>query len=254
MKKRKIVIGNWKMNPNTLKDAEALNDGIRKRLGSIKKAVAVICPPTIFFAKLKSKTSSKKFFYGLQNVGKDTSGAYTGETSVLMAKNIGAAYCIVGHSERRAMGETDEEVSKKIGLLLKEKIRPVLCVGEPKVDEQAGHLSFVKAQLVKGLAGVSPADITQVIIAYEPLAAIGAKHPVTSYEIHQRNIFIKKVLADLYGKAKAFDVTILYGGSVNAENAKELVSGGEVDGLLVGRSSLDAAEFIGILKAMDSLS
>jgi len=254
MKKRKIVIGNWKMNPDTLKEAEALNEGIKKKLSSVKKAIAIICPPAIFFSKLKSKTSSKKFFYGLQNVGKDISGAYTGENSVLMAKNLGAAYVIVGHSERRAMGETDDEVSKKVNLLLKEKIHPVLCVGEPKVDEQAGHLSYVKTQLVKGLEGVSAADITRVIIAYEPLAAIGAKQPVTSYEIHQRNIFIKKVLADLYGKAKAFDVTILYGGSVNAANARELVSGGEVDGLLVGRSSLDAAEFIGILKAMDALS
>ncbi len=254
MKKRKIVIGNWKMNPETLKEAIVLNDGIKKRIGSIKKAVAVICPPSLFFSQLRVKTSSKKFFYGLQNLAKDKGGSFTGEISASMARHAGASYAIIGHSERRALGETDDEICKKIEVALSENIRPVLCVGEPKMDDQAGYLTFIKNQLVKCLACVPAANITDVIIAYEPLSAIGAKHPVTSYEIHQRNIFIKKVLADLYGKAKAFDVTILYGGSANAENAKELVEGGEVDGLLVGRASLDANEFIGILRAMDSIS
>jgi len=254
MKKKKIVIGNWKMNPDTLKEAIAINDGIKRKIGGIKKAVAVICPPTLFFSNLKTKTSSKKFFYGLQNVAKDASGSYTGEISAAMARNVGASYSIVGHSERRALGETDEEINKKIHVLLKEKICPVLCVGESKVDENGGHLVFIKSQLVKCLAGVSATDITQVIIAYEPLSAIGAKYPVTSHEIHQRNIFIKKVLADTYGKNKAFDVTILYGGAVNAENARELVDGGEVDGLLVGRASLNPEDFMRILKAMDTLS
>lgn len=254
MKKKKIVIGNWKMNPDTLKEAKALHEGIKKRLLSVRKTTAVICPPAIFFSEIKGKTSSKKLFYGLQNIGKEKNGSFTGENSVLMAKNLGATYAIIGHSERRAMGETDEDVNKKVRLLLAEKIRPVMCVGEPKVDEQAGHLAFIKAQLTKGLQGVTPADIVQVIIAYEPISAIGAKYPFTSHEIHQRNIFIKKVLADLYGKAKAFEVPILYGGSANAENARELVEGGEVDGLLVGRDSLKAENFITILKEMDKLS
>jgi triosephosphate isomerase len=254
MKKRKMVIGNWKMNPETLKEASALNDGIKKKLGSIKKAVAVMCPPALYFSQLKTKTASKKFFYGLQNIAKDRSGAFTGEISASMARNAGVSYVIVGHSERRALGETDDEISKKIEAALAEGIHPILCVGEPKMEDSAGYVSFIKNQLVKCLAGVPASSITDVIIAYEPLSAIGAKHPVTSYEIHQRNIFIKKVLADMYGKTKAFDVTILYGGSANAENAKELVDGGEVDGLLVGRASLDPDEFVGILRAMDSIS
>jgi triosephosphate isomerase len=254
MKKKKIVIGNWKMNPDTLKEAKILNEGIRRKLASVKKTVAVVCPPAIFLQGVMSKTSSKKFFYGLQNVSKEKSGSLTGEISVGMAKDMGAAYAIVGHSERRAMGETDEDTCKKVELLLKEKIKPILCVGEPKIDEHAGHLVFIKNQLVKGLNGVSQADIGQVLIAYEPISAIGAKQPITSHEIHQRNIFIKKVLADLYGKAKAFEIPILYGGSVNAENARELVEGGDVDGLLVGRDSLKAENFIKILKEMDALS
>jgi triosephosphate isomerase len=254
MKKKKIVIGNWKMNPETLREAKILNEGIRRKVASVKKAIAVVCPPSIFFSELSTKTSSKKFFYGMQNVAKEKGGAFTGEVSVAMAKSLGATYAIVGHSERRAMGETDEDTCKKMALLLKEKMRPVLCVGESKTDEHAGHLAFIKNQLTKGLNGVSAADLNQVIIAYEPLSAIGAKQPITSHEIHQRNIFIKKVLADIYGKTKAFEVPIIYGGSVNVDNARELVEGGEVDGLLVGRDSLKAENFIAILKEMDTLS
>ncbi len=242
------------MSPDTLKEAQTLNDSIKKKIASLKKTVAVICPPSLFFSAIKGRSSSKKFFYGLQNTAKERGGAYTGEISASMGKSLGAAFAIVGHSERRAMGETDEDVAKKIQALLAEKIRPVLCVGEPSIDENANYLAFIKNQLVKGLAGVAAATITEVVIAYEPLSAVGGKHPVTSHEIHQRNIFIKKVLADLYGKAKAFDVTILYGGSVNPDNARELVEGGEVDGLLVGRASLNADDFFRIAKAMDSLS
>jgi triosephosphate isomerase len=254
MKKKKIVIGNWKMNPETLKEAKTLVEGIRRKLPSIKKAVAVVCPPSIYFSEVKGKSSSKKLGYGVQKVGKEGSGAFTGDISAVMAKQMGATYSLVGHSECRAAGETDEDVNKKVLLLLKEKMHPVMCVGEPTVDEHAGHLAFIKNQLVKGLNGVVANDISNVIIAYEPLSAIGAKQPFSSYEIHQRNIFIKKVLTDLYGKAKAFDVSILYGGSANAENARELVQGGDVDGLLVGRDSLKAENFIQILKEMDALS
>ncbi len=193
-------------------------------------------------------------FYGIQNIAKEKAGAYTGEISAVMAKGIGASYALVGHSERRMMGETNEDVAKKVALLLERNIRPVVCVGEKAVDEHAGHLAFIKEQLVKGLAGVSSSDITDIIIAYEPVYAIGAKNPVTSHEIHQRNVFIKKVLADIYDKTKAFEIPILYGGSVNFENAKELVKGGHVDGLLVGRDSLNADNFIQILKEIDSLS
>jgi triosephosphate isomerase len=253
MKKKKIVIGNWKMNPNTLREAKALNDGIKKKMAIIKKTTVVLCPPTIFLSTLKGKSSSKKLFYGAQSVGKEKIGAFTGETAVSMLKDSGGTYSLVGHSERRAMGETDEDVSKKVGLLIAEKIQPVLCVGEKEIDDHAGHLSFIKNQLVKGLSLVSPAQITQVIIAYEPVFAIGAKEPITPHIIYQRNIFIKKVLAELYGKNKAFDVPILYGGSVTFENAKMLVEGGEVDGLLVGRDSLKANNFIELVKQIDSL-
>ncbi len=253
-KRKKIVIGNWKMNPDTFKDAKALNDSIKRRALSVKKTSIIICPPSIYLPNLKGTSSSKKISYGIQNIGKEKSGAFTGEISASMAKSMGASYAIVGHSERRAAGETNEDTSKKVALLIEQKISPILCIGEKAVDEHAGHLAFVKEQLSIGLSKVTTANIGQVIIAYEPVYAIGAKDPVTSHEIHQRNIFIKKVLTGMYGKAKAFEIPILYGGSVNAENAYELVKGGDVDGLLVGRDSLKAENFIQIAKKMDLLS
>lgn len=242
------------MNPATLKEAKALNEGIKKKLASIKKTTVVLCPPSIFLATLKGKSSSKKLFYGAQNISSEKGGAYTGETSVSMLKDSGGTFALVGHSERRAMGETDEDISKKVALLLGEKLSPVLCVGEKAIDDHAGYLSFIKQQLVKGLSLVTSAQINQVVIAYEPVFAIGAKEPITPHIIHQRNIFIKKVLAELYGKTKAFEIPVLYGGSVTFENAKILVEGGEVDGLLVGRDSLKAHNFIELLKQMDKLS
>ena len=242
------------MNPATLKEAKALNDGIRKKIVSIKKTTIVLCPPTIFLSTLKGKSSSKKLFYGAQNISKEKGGAYTGETAVSMLKDSGGTYALVGHSERRAMGETDEDILKKMALLIAENIRPVLCVGEKETDDHAGHLFFIKQQLVKGLSLVSATQIKDVIIAYEPVFAIGAKDPITPHTIHQRNIFIKKVLTELYGKNKAFEIPILYGGSVTFENAKMLVEGGEVDGLLVGIDSLKTNNFIDIVKQIDKIS
>lgn len=253
MKKRKIVIGNWKMNPETLKAAKILHDNIKKRLVKVKKTVPVVCPPSLFVSALRGKTPSRKMAYGVQDVSSEKSGAHTGELSAAMLKSVGVSYCIVGHSERRAMGETDALVSKKAALLLEEGVIPVICIGELSVDVRGDYLIYIKNQLTKSLAGVSAANIGKVIIAYEPVFAVGGSEPVTSHTIHQRNIFIRKVLADLYGKNKAFEVSILYGGSANALNAEELVRGGDVDGLLVGRASLASEDFVGILRALDNI-
>jgi triosephosphate isomerase len=253
MKKRKIVIGNWKMNPETFKNAKILHDNIKKRLIKVKRTIPVVCPPSLYVSALRGKTTSRKMAYGVQDVSSEKSGAHTGELSVSMLKSVGVSYCIVGHSERRAKGETDELVSKKAALLIEGGIIPVVCIGELSVDARGDYLIYIKNQLIKSLAGISSAHISKVIIAYEPVFAVGASEPVTSHTVHQRNIFIRKVLADLYGKNKAFEVSILYGGSVTSVNASELVKGGDVDGLLVGRSSLMSDDFVGILQALDTL-
>jgi len=250
---KKIIMGNWKMNPESLEEAKKLGDEIRKKIVKTKRTTVVLCPPAVFFNSLKPKIATKNIKYGFQNVHPESSGSFTGEVSARMAKNMKAEYVIVGHSERRLMGETNEIVGKKVSSVIKNGMTAVLCVGEKEIDENAHHLIFVRDQIVKGLSGLKNEDLTKLVIAYEPVFAIGASKPISGHEIHQRNIFIKKILTGLYGKEKAFSVPILYGGSVNSENAKKIVVEGSVDGLLVGRDSLKALNFAEIVKSIDSL-
>ena len=248
---KKFIVGNWKMNPDSLEEAKKLADDIRKKI-KVKKSIAIFCPPALFLKDIKGK-KNPKIKYGLQNVFYEKNGPFTGEISALMAKNLDVDYVIVGHSERRSMGETDEMISRKMSAVIRSNMTPILCVGEKKVDEHAEHLEFIRDQLVIGLSSVGSDDITKVIVAYEPVYAIGAKQAVGIHQIHQRNIFIKKILSEIYGKQKAFSVPILYGGTVNVDNAKEIVKESAVDGLLIGRQSLIAKDFAEIVNRVDKI-
>lgn len=250
---KKLIVGNWKMNPETSAGAKKLASDLRRKLSVVKKSLTVLCPPAIFLNEVVGRGSSTKIKFGLQNLHYEKSGAYTGEISPSMAKSLKIEYCIVGHSERRAIGETNEIICKKVSGLLRAGITPILCVGEKEVDEHANHLNFIRDQLIRNLAGVSMQEIEKIVIAYEPVYAIGASKAISSHEIHQRNIFIKKVLTEKFGKQKAFEVPILYGGSVNIDNAKEIVRDGAVDGLLVGRDSINADNFAEIIKRVESI-
>jgi triosephosphate isomerase (TIM) len=250
---KRIIIGNWKMNPETSAGAKKLATDIRRKISNVKKSLIVLCPPAIFLNEVVGKGPSTKLKFGLQNLHYEKTGPYTGEISPSMAKSLKIEYCIVGHSERRAMGETNEMICRKVSGLLRTGIIPVLCVGEMEVDEHANHLNFIRDQLIRNLVGVSPQEIEKIVIAYEPVYAVGAARPISSHEIHQRNIFIKKVLTEKFGKQKAFDVPILYGGAVNVDNAKEIVRDGAVDGLLIGRDSLNAANFVEIIKRVEMI-
>jgi triosephosphate isomerase (TIM) len=249
---KKIIIGNWKMNPESGEMAKKLFQEIKRRSINIKRSNIVICPPSIFFNELKSGTTNK-IQLGLQNVHFEKSGSFTGEISAAMAKKAKAKYVIIGHSERRNMGESDEIICKKIGSVLRSDLVPILCIGEKEVDGEANHLGFIKNQLIKALGAVSVDELNKIIIAYEPVYAIGASQAIGAHDIYQRNIFIKKVLTEKYGKEKAFKVPILYGGAVNIDNAKEIVRDGAVDGLLIGRESLNAEHFVEIIKRVESL-
>jgi triosephosphate isomerase len=251
--RRKILIGNWKMNPQALRDARKIIEDVRKRVALVKSTKIIVCPPSIFLCDIKGTTTSKKIEYGVQNIYQDRSGAFTGEISASMSKSMGAEYAIVGHSERRARGETNDDVAKKVQEILREGMTAVVCVGEKEKDEHANHLEFVRDQVVSALRQVPKEKLWQIIIAYEPVYAIGASQPVSSHEVYERNIFIKKVLCEMYGKDKAFEVPVLYGGSVNDQNAAELVSGGGVDGLLVGRQSIAPESFAAIAKLLDKM-
>lgn len=249
LKKKKLVIGNWKMNIFSVKEAKKLVEGIKKGSLKNKNTDVVVAPPFVYLSELKGVVS-KKVSLGAQNIFEEAVGSYTGEVSVQHLTQFKVSYVIIGHSERRARGESDASISKKITRALENKITPVFCIGEASRDEHGEYLAFIKNQLATGLAGVSKSTISDVVIAYEPIWAIGAKEAMNSHQVHEMSLYIQKCIKELYGTL-AMMPRILYGGAVNADNAREIVDRGYVDGLLVGRESLKAENFLGIINNVD---
>ena len=241
------------MNPALLRDAEKLYKNVAKEIVKIKKTEVVICPPFLYIEKLKK--FSKKIYMGAQNSSKEEIGAFTGEVSSVMLEGMGVKYVILGHSERRAQGENNEDINKKIKSALSAGLLPILCVGENVRDENHEYFNFVKKQTEECLAGISKNLISKIVIAYEPVWAISStpdRRDATAEDSIEMVIFIKKVLADKFG-SDALGVRILYGGSVNEKDAYGFLEHGGVDGLLVGRASLDAEKFGGIIKICETL-
>lgn len=255
--KRKIIVGNWKMNPATLAEAQGIFTKIKKVAQNLDTTQVVICPPFVYLTKfLSSRTGTKikpVISIGSQNVFYEPQGAYTGEVSATMLKDLGVTHVIVGHSERRATGETDEVVSKKVLAVLEAGIHPILCVGEAVRDGQGLYLETLKQQIKNSLAQVPKRLLGQIIVAYEPVWAIGAKEAMDPATIEEMTIFIKKVLSDLSDRDNAISTPILYGGSINFRNAPDIIVRGKVDGLLVGRESVNTPGFVELLKAVDVL-
>jgi len=262
MEKKKIIVGNWKMNPLTLKEAEKLFTNVAKNISTVKRTEIVICPPFPYMEKLKKLSlvrshtgEARKIIIGAQNAFYGDTGAFTGEVSAEMLYDIGARYVILGHSERRALGEGNGDINKKIKSSLVAGLRPILCVGENVRDLDHGYFNLVKMQLEECLLGISKNSISKIIIAYEPIWAISStpdRKDATSGDSVEMAIFIKKVLSDKFGK-DASSVRIIYGGSVNTKNAKDFLQNGGVDGLLPGNSSLDAKKFTEIIKICEAL-
>lgn len=246
----KIVVGNWKMNPPSKKEAEFLLSKISQSLKNIKGLNVVICPP---FPYLFLKSKSKKITIGAQNVSIKTEGSWTGEVSVSMLKSFSLTHVILGHSERRSQGEENEEINEKLINVLKAKLSPILCIGEKERDRDGNYLSFIEDQIKKCFLNVPKSDVKKVIIAYEPVWAIGkdSKREATKEEFIETKIFIKKIISDLYDLKTAHDVKIIYGGSVNKDNANLFVKEGQADGLLVGRDSLNYKNFEQIIRSIN---
>lgn len=245
---KKLIVGNWKMNPQKSKEAEILYKTIQKNAKDTKGPTIVVCPPFPYLY-LGQKFKSKLLF-GAQDVATLPSGASTGEVSAMMLSSINVSYVIVGHSERRAFGESNTVINQKILQSLKAKLMPILCIGESIRDSEGHYLSFIKMQLQECLAGVSKAQLSNIAIAYEPVWAIGkdALREATPEEFTETKIFIKKVLADMYDIKTAHNIPIIYGGSVHPNNAKQFLNA-FADGLLIGRDSLSPSKFQLILKA-----
>jgi triosephosphate isomerase len=247
----KIIVANWKMNPQSKKEAELLFGSISKEVKNVKNSQIIICPPFPFLSVYQNN-KSKKIFLGAQNVSIENEGSHTGEVSSLMLSSMKVKYTIVGHSECRSSGETNKTVNEKILNLLKNKISPIVCVGEKERDHDGNYLSFIQDQIGECLNGVSKNQIKNLIIAYEPVWAIGknATREATKEEFVEMKIFIKKVISDLYGSSVAHSIPIIYGGSVNPLNAKSFAIEAGADGLLVGRDSLNPKKFGAILSAL----
>jgi len=244
----KLVIANWKMNPQSKKEAEIIFKNIFNNLKNIKKTEVIICPPFPFLF-VKGKVKTKNIKLGSQDVFYEKEGSYTGEVSALMVKDFGVEYVLVGHSERRAIGDTNEIVNKKILAILKSKMNPIFCVGESVRDTNGFYLSFIKQQIIEGLVNVNKPQVKNMVIAYEPIWAIGssADREATPAEFTEIRIFIKKIITDLYDVKTANEVRIIYGGSVNPLNAESFIKEGRADGLLVGRDSLNPKKFSAII-------
>lgn len=244
----KIIVANWKMNPQGKTEAEVILKGISESIKNIKNTEIVICPPFPYLF-IKEKIKNKKLKLGSQDVFFEKEGSYTGEISTTMLRNFGVEFVLVGHSERRSLGETDEIINKKIITTLKSKMIPIFCVGEKVRDTNGFYLSFIKEQIKEGLSGILKTQMKNIVIAYEPVWAIGSKAPrvATPAEFIEIRIFIKKIIADLYDIKTANNLKILYGGSVNPLNAEIFIKEGQADGLLVGRDSLNPKKFSAII-------
>ena len=244
---RNIVIGNWKMNPTKVSDAKKIIEGGKKLTAKLNLDI-VICPPEPFLFLLSNQ---KKLLSGAQNVSFEKEGAFTGEVSATQLRSMGVSYVIVGHSERRKLGETSEIVAKKAIALLKTNISPVICIGEKDRKQDGEHWQEIKWQLFDSLSGISKKLIEKCVIAYEPLWAIGkeSKGVMESHDIAESAIFIRKIIAEMHGTKVAEKVRIIYGGSIDTKNAKEIAVLGGVSGCLVGRESLKPINFAKIAEA-----
>lgn len=253
MKKRNLVVANWKMNPETLGEAKKIFNGIRFSGRMLRNTDIALCPPSVFLQPLLKLSHPKNIIFGAQNISNEIKGAFTGEVSGSMLKDLEAEIVIVGHSERRAMGETNELVRKKMQAAFDNGLRPILCIGEKERDKDGRHLGFLRDQIKECLVGLPKKHLIGITIAYEPIWAIGRsyKEAMNPTDIHETVLFIKKMLTEFFSLDVATASKILYGGSVEAENASEISRIGNVDGFLVGHSSLVPDRFAAILKAVD---
>ncbi len=249
--RKNIVAGNWKMN-TTLQEGVALAKDVNAALATVTpKCDVIIATPFIHLASVVAAVDSSKLGVCAENCADKESGAYTGEVSAKMVASTGAKYVILGHSERRAYyHETPEILKEKTVLALANGLTPIFCIGEVLEEREAGkHFEVVKAQIEQSLFDLSAEDFGKIILAYEPVWAIGTGKTASADQAQEIHAFIRETIAAKYGKEVADNTSILYGGSCKPSNAKELFAKPDVDGGLIGGAALDATSFMGIVTA-----
>lgn len=249
---KSIVVANWKMNPPSAKEARKLFDATKKIAAQAPAVSIVVAPPALYLNDLARGYRGTRIQFAAQHAHESDTGAHTGEISLAQVKDSGARQALIGHAERRALGETNEDTRKKVARALALKMTPILCVGERERSATGDHLAFVKEQVRAGLSDVSASALARVIVAYEPVWAIGAVSAMEPRQMHEMTIFIRKSIVEAYGE-RGHGVKILYGGAVDAENAPAMLTEGDVDGLLVGRASTDAAAFKALVLAIQNI-
>jgi triosephosphate isomerase len=245
-----VIAGNWKMH-KTPTQAARLAEVVVREVSSTDGVEVVVCPPFAALGAVARVIAGSRIGLGAQNLHWEKEGAYTGEISAEMLGDVGCRYVIVGHSERRQyFGETDESVNRKCAAALASGLTPIVCVGETLLERDAGRAyDVVAAQTQGALVGFAAAQVRGLIFAYEPVWAIGTGRSATPSQAGEMHAELRAILGRLYGDGVARDARILYGGSVNADNAGELLSQPEIDGALVGGASLQAGSFASIAKA-----
>lgn len=258
MDRNKLLIGNWKLNPTSLTQAKSLAKEIIKLASPIRGVDFVLCPSTLHVATLKSDYRGKKVSFGAQDISLHVEGAHTGDVSVKQLTNLGLEYVIIGHSERRAnrqvggYDESDSLIAQKVRLAVDNKITPIVCIGETQRSADGQYLQEIKDQLYGSLETLRDKDLAKIIIAYEPVWAIGKgiEQSITGHDLHEMYLYLHKLLTERWGVTVAKKVRIIYGGSVKPGNASFLSAEGMMAGFLVGSASMDAKDFIAIAKSM----
>lgn len=253
--RKNIVAGNWKMNLDYEQGLSLFSEIVNMVKDEVVgNQEVVVCSPAIHLHSLRQLTNSNKVSVGAQNIYQAESGAYTGEVSAAQVRSTGAEYVILGHSERRAyFDETDEVLAEKVNVALKNSLKPIFCIGETKDQREAGEFfNVIQEQLEKGVFHLSASEFAKVVLAYEPVWAIGTGLTASPEQAQEVHAFIRNSIAKAYTDEVAEATTILYGGSCNPTNAKELFSQTDIDGGLIGGASLKSRDFLDIVKVFNT--
>lgn len=242
------------MNPISVREARSLFEEMCVSVKNFSKVIGVVCPPSIYINELLQGGKSK-IFIGSQDCFPGEVGPHTGEISVGMLKKAGVRHVIVGHSERRVMGENDEHIKEKIKSALTSKLTVILCVGELVRDDTPEYLNFIRGQLFADLSKITKNLLKNLVIAYEPIWAIGknAVRFATTQDVTEVSLFIKKILSEMFGREVGMGIPIIYGGSVDINNCRDFLKNAGVEGLLVGRESLNPKRFVEIIEIANEL-
>lgn len=249
-----LLVGNWKANPETQKAAQKLFRAVVKPVSLLKRVETVICPPTIYLGLLENDVVNRNCVLGAQTVSSFGAGSHTGSTTVPMLFDSKVRYVLVGHSEERAAGVTIEDIQTRISHILQYPLSPIICVGEVVRDSKNVFLKKFREEVKKILSGIPVEHISRVIFAYEPIWAIGetAPRPATPEECAQMVGIIRQSIRDQFPELEELP-RVIYGASVSLETVKGFVEEGQVDGLLPGRASLDAKQFVSIARTLEKL-